>query len=48
MITYEQIQKANVGLASIDVKGKDYVLVAQRVKAFRMLFPEGFIKTDTG
>lgn len=45
MITFEQIQKANEGLASIDFKGKDYVLVAQRVKAFRMLFPEGFIKT---
>ena len=46
MITFAEIQKANEGLASIDVKGKDYVLVAQRVKAFRMLFPEGFIKTD--
>ena len=45
MITFEQILKANEGLASIDFKGKDYVLVAQRVKAFRMLFPEGFIKT---
>ncbi len=46
MITFEQILKANEGLASIDVKGKDYVLVAQRVKAFRKLFPEGFVKTD--
>ena len=46
MITFEQIQKANEGLACIDFKGKDYVLVAQRVKAFRKLFPEGFIQTD--
>ncbi len=46
MLTYEQIVKANEGLESIDVKGKDYVLVAERVRAFRMLFPEGFIKTD--
>lgn len=46
MITFEQIQKANEGLTSIDVKGKDYVLVAQRVKAFRKLFPEGFIRTE--
>lgn len=46
MITFEQIQKANEGLASIDVKGKDYVMVPQRVRAFRMLYPEGFIKTD--
>lgn len=46
MITFEQIQKVNEGLASIDVKGKDYVMVPERVKAFRMLFPEGFIQTD--
>ena len=46
MITFEQIQKANEGLASIDVKGKDYIMVPQRVRAFRMLYPEGFIKTD--
>lgn len=46
MITFEQIQKANEGLASIDVKGKDYVMVPERVRAFRMLFPAGFIKTD--
>ncbi len=25
MITFEQIQKANEGLASIDVRGKDYI-----------------------
>ena len=45
MITYDQIMKANEGLASIDVKGKDYVMVPQRVKAFRKLYPEGFIHT---
>ena len=46
MITFAEIQKANEGLTSIDVKGKDYIMVPERVKAFRMLFPEGFIKTD--
>ncbi len=46
MITFEQIQKANEGLTSIDVKGKDYVMVPERVLAFRKLYPEGFIKTD--
>ena len=46
MITYEQIQKANEGLKAIDVKGKKYVMVNEKVKAFRMLFPEGFIRTD--
>ena len=46
MITYEQIQKANEGLTTIDLKNKPYVLVAQRVKAFRKLYPEGFIQTE--
>lgn len=46
MVTFEQIQKVNEGLTGIDVKGKNYVMVPQRVKAFRMLYPEGFIRTD--
>ncbi len=46
MITFEQIQKANEGLNSIDLKNKPYVLVPERVKAFRKLFPAGFITTD--
>ena len=46
MITFEQIQKANEGLKAIDVKGKRYVMVNEKVKAFRTLFPEGFIHTD--
>jgi hypothetical protein len=45
MITYEQIQKANDGLKGIDFKGKNYVMVDQRVIAFRKLFPDGFIRT---
>lgn len=46
MITFEQIQKANEGLKAIDVKGKRYVMVVEKVKAFRTLFPDGFIHTD--
>ena len=46
MINFEQIQKANEGLKAIDVKGKRYVMVVEKVKAFRSLFPEGFIHTD--
>ena len=46
MITYEQIQKANEGLSTVNMKDKPYVMVPQRVKAFRKLFPEGFIVTD--
>lgn len=45
MITYEQIQKVNEDMTGIDVKGKNYVMVPQRVTAFRKLYPEGFIKT---
>lgn len=46
MITFEQIQKANEGLKAIDVKGKRYVMVNEKVKAFRQLYPEGFLRTD--
>jgi len=46
MVTYEDIQKANEGLEGIDLKGKSYVMVPQRVKAFRKLFPGGFINTE--
>ena len=45
-ITYADIEKANEGLKGIDVKGKAYIMVPERVKAFRKLFPQGFIKTD--
>ena len=45
IITNEQIQKVNESLTGIDVKGKNYVMVPQRVAAFRKLFPDGFIRT---
>ena len=45
-LTYEDIVKANEGLTGIDVKGKNYIMVPERVKAFRKLYPDGFIKTD--
>ena len=46
MITYADIQKANETLHFTDVKGKAYAEVPQRVKVFRMLYPQGFILTD--
>lgn len=46
MVTFEQIQKANEGLSTVNMKDKPYVMVPQRVMAFRKLFPEGFIVTD--
>jgi hypothetical protein len=46
MYTWEQLQKANKICSSIDVKGKDYVEVNQRIKAFRSICPGGSITTE--
>ena len=46
MVTYENIEKANSKMSFLDLKGKKYAMVPQRVKAFRMLYPEGYIITD--
>ena len=46
MITFEDIQRANKTIETVDIKGKDYAEVNQRIKAFRMLYPQGFICTD--
>lgn len=55
MATYEDIRKANeaVGISTIKKEGKNgkvttfgYVTVAQRIKAFRMVHPEGKIVTE--
>ena len=45
-MTYEDITRVNGTLTSMDIKGKDYVLVNERIKAFRMLYPEGTIETQ--
>ena len=42
---YEDIAKVNKTLSSMDIKGKEYVLVNERIRAFRMLYPEGTIET---
>lgn len=46
MITFEQIQNANREIKTIDVKGKDYAEVPQRIKAFRSVCPNGAIVTE--
>lgn len=46
MITFEDIKKANDTIATTDIKGKDYAEVNQRIKAFRMVYPEGTINTE--
>lgn len=45
-MTYEDLKKANTQLNTMDIKGKKYVPVNERVKAFRMLFPDGKIVTE--
>ena len=46
MATFEQLQKANESIRTVNIKGKEYAEVNQRIKAFRMVYPEGFIKTE--
>lgn len=46
MIKYEDIKKANSTINKTPIQGKDYAEVNQRIKAFRMLFPAGFITSE--
>lgn len=46
MATFKDIEQANKTIKTTNIKGKEYAEVNQRIKAFRMLFPEGFIRTQ--
>lgn len=46
MIEYKQIEKANSTIKATNLKGKDYAEVNQRIKAFRMCYPNGTISTE--
>lgn len=46
MANFEDIRKANETIATTNIKGKEYAEVNQRIKAFRMVYPEGSIITD--
>lgn len=41
----EALQNTNADIKYIDVHGKDYAEVKERIKAFRRVFPEGAIST---
>jgi hypothetical protein len=43
---FEDLKKVNETIVTMDVKGKPYALVNERIKAFRMLYPEGTIETE--
>lgn len=45
-MTYEELKNANATIEPVEIKGKKYAEVSQRIKAFRMCFPEGFIRTQ--
>ena len=45
-VTFEAIQKANESIKTTDIEGKEYAEVNQRIKAFRMVYPLGFIRTQ--
>lgn len=45
-ITFEQIKKANETINTTNIKGKEYAEVNQRIKAFRMVYPNGSISTE--
>ena len=46
MPTYKEIENANKQMIPTDIKGKSYMEVPQRVKAFRMVYPTGSITTE--
>ena len=43
---YLDLAIANETIKTTDIKGKDYAEVNQRIKAFRMVYPQGMIKTN--
>lgn len=46
MITSADLEKANEGLKTMPIHGKDYVMVTEKVKSFRRLCPMGQITTE--
>ena len=45
-INYLDLAIANEMIVPTDIKGKPYMEVNQRIKAFRMVYPNGTIKTE--
>lgn len=47
MANFNDIKKANESIKPMNIKGKDYAPVNERIKAFRMVYPNGMILTET-
>ena len=45
-MTFADLQRANGELKNMEIKGKAYTPVNERIKAFRMIYPEGGIATE--
>ena len=45
-MTYADIERVNSEIEMIDMKGKNYAMVPERVTAFRKIFPDGYIETQ--
>lgn len=45
-MTFEELMKANESIKTTPIKGKQYAEVNQRIKVFRMLYPNGSIETE--
>ena len=44
-VTFEDIKNANSCIVTTNIKGKDYAEVNQRIKAYRMIYPSGTLRT---
>ena len=45
-MTFDELKAANKAIKTTDIKGKAYAEVNERIKAFRMLYPNGTISTE--
>lgn len=45
-MNFKQLEIANQTINKVDIKGKEYAEVNQRIKVFRMLYPNGSIETN--
>lgn len=45
-MNFEELQKVNSQLKTMDIKGKKYVPVNERIKGFKMLYPNGSLVTE--
>ena len=45
-ITFDKLVEANKSIELMDIKGKAYAVVPERLKAFRMVCPDGSVQTE--